>query len=60
LALHLLGGGSAFAAVDPRDGRETVTVTGRAGFDALTADLDPMKDHYVGRTGEEIARDPIL
>jgi hypothetical protein len=54
LAASLLGS-SAFAAMD---NRETITVTGKqAVLDAMTADLDPSKDHYSGFTGEQIARD---
>jgi hypothetical protein len=54
LALNL-SAASAFAA---QDTRESVTVTGRqTGPDALTADLDPARDHFDGLTGEKIARD---
>jgi surface antigen len=58
LALNLLLGGSALAAVAPPDSRESVTVTGkRTDLDAMKADLDPTRDHFGGLTGEKIARD---
>jgi hypothetical protein len=56
LALTLLGG-SSFAAVVP-DSSETVTVTGQQpGIELQKGDLDPMKDHFDGLTGEKISRD---
>jgi hypothetical protein len=57
LALDLLAG-SAVAAVQPGDSRESVTVTGKqTDLDALKADLDPTRDHFDGLTGEKISRD---
>ncbi|HWB97774.1 MAG TPA: hypothetical protein VG672_13765 [Bryobacteraceae bacterium] len=58
--MALTFGASAFAAVDmrlnPRESaRESIRVPGAGP--AMTADLDPAKDHFGGLTGEKIARD---
>jgi surface antigen len=54
--------GSSLAPAMAQDNRETVTVTGTGVHpDALTADLDPTKEHFNGLTGDKISRgiDPL-
>jgi surface antigen len=53
---------SSLAPATAQDNRETVTVTGTGVQpDALTADLDPTKEHITGLTGDKISHviDPL-